>query len=183
MRVTDREVIEPSLEPRVFGDWEIRLITLKVKGAAMNTTDSQTFVTRGACGKRHGQIRFTSFRSTGPSIEDCILRYLVAEVVPIYDMNPLRQTAAKGMSGGPDGFRRQRVMISRNEEDWNLPDSMFANGSRQFLPKVRCGLRVIEDVSGTKDGMDSIATSHIKDARYHVHTSPRKLRLGPVRKR
>ena len=73
-------------------------------------------------------------------------------------------------------------MVSRNEEDWNLPNGMFPNGTRQFFPKIRRGLRIIEDVSGTQDGMYSIATSHIEDASDDVHTGPRKLLLGLVRK-
>jgi hypothetical protein len=59
MGITDREIIKPSFEASVSGDWKIGLVTLDIKSAAVYTSDAQTLVARCACRKPHGQIGFT----------------------------------------------------------------------------------------------------------------------------
>jgi hypothetical protein len=88
MRVTDREVVQSTLDTGIATNRKICLVAIYVERTAMNTPDAYSGVAWFAWGKRHRQIVLSRSRPARSRIKDHVGRKFIREVIPVNHMHP-----------------------------------------------------------------------------------------------
>ena len=76
------------------------------------------------------------------------------------------------MTWRPYGLRCEWIVIAGYEEYRCMRGSVLLKRSCKAFPKIRLGLRIIEEVTGAQQSMHSVASRDVEDIRDHVHTRP-----------
>src|SRR5713101_6524879 len=120
MRVTYREIIQPTLDARIATNREVRLIAVHVERGAMDAPDAYPRVTGFACRKRHREVVLSCLRSARARIENYVRRKFMREVVTVNDMHPRRKLRSKRMTRSPHRLGRKRIVIARDQENGRM---------------------------------------------------------------
>ncbi len=148
MRVTDREIVEPTMHARIATNREVGLIARYVERAAVDASDAYSRVTGFAAGKRHREVVLSCLGPARAGIEDDVRRKFIGEVIAINDMHPRRKLRSKRMTRRPHRLGRKRIVIARDQKNGGMRAASTAKRSGESLPEVRGGGRVVEQVTG-----------------------------------
>src|SRR5882762_7065101 len=144
MRVAYCEIVQPPLDAGISLNGKVRFVAFKIKSRAMNAPNANPLIPGFASRKRHRQIVLPCLRPARPRVEHGVRRQFISEVVAIHNMNPVGKRLSKCVARRPDGLRRQRIMIARNEEDWRMLGATFAESLCKLLPEIGLWLRIID---------------------------------------
>jgi hypothetical protein len=148
MRVTYREIVQPTLDARIATNREVRLIAVDVERAAMDAPYAYSRVTRFTRGKRHRQVVLSCLRSARTRVKDYVRREFIGEVIPVNNMHPCWKLRSKRVTRGPHRLGRKWIVIAWDQKNRGMGAGSIAERCRESLPEVRGGGRVIEQVAG-----------------------------------